>query len=122
MIKLKDIVNEILTNDPPPAIVQQVPSIDANKIADAIYFAEGGAKTRYPYGIMSIKTTGVADARKICINTINHAYRDWVSDGSKGDFIEFLSKRYDPQTHDRWLKLVKHIMAKRERAAKTPPK
>jgi hypothetical protein len=31
--------------------------------------------------------------RQACINTINHALRDW--DG-KGDFIEFLGSRYCP--------------------------
>lgn len=113
MIKLKDILKEIMTNVPPPAIVQQIPSINVNKIADAIYRAEGGDKTRYPYGIMSIKTKGVDDARKICINTINHAYRDWVAAGSKGDFIDFLSKRYDPKTYERWAKLVKQILAQK---------
>jgi hypothetical protein len=65
--------------------------IDVNKLADAIYKAEGGSKTSHPYGILKHykKTT----PRQACINTIKHALRDW--DGS-GDFISFLGNRYCP--------------------------
>lgn len=62
-----------------------------DEIADAIYLAEGGAKTSHPYGILKkYKTT---TPRQACINTINHALRDW--DG-QGDFIQFLGNRYCP--------------------------
>lgn len=61
------------------------------EIADAIYLAEGGVKTRHPYGILTkYKTT---TPRQACLNTIAHARRDW--DGN-GDFIEFLGSRYAP--------------------------
>ena len=61
------------------------------QIADAIYLAEGGSKTRHPYGILTkYKTT---TPRQACINTIEHARKDW--DG-KGDFIDFLGSRYCP--------------------------
>ena len=46
-------------------------SADMNKIADAIYRVEGGSKTKYPYGIMSVKTT---NPRQICINTISNNF------------------------------------------------
>lgn len=62
-----------------------------DSIANAIYQAEGGAKTKHPYGILAkYKTT---TPRQACINTIKHARRDW--DG-KGDFIAFLGSRYCP--------------------------
>ncbi len=123
MIRLKKIVQEIMEGlpppPPPPAIVQQVPSINTNAIADAIYVAEGGKKTRFPYGISAkksgIQTKDEADARKICINTIGHAYSDWKAKGSKGDFIDFLSLRYDPENHVHWAKMVKSIMAKQKK-------
>ncbi len=119
MIKLKDLLFEGMdVPPPPPAIIRQLPSIDVNKIADAIYYAEGGSKTKYPYGISmkksNIQTKGADDARKICINTINHAYKDWVNAGHKDDFIDFLSKRYDPENHKVWAKNVKAIMARRK--------
>lgn len=104
---------------PPPAIVQQIPSINTNAVANAIYVAEGGKKTRFPYGI-SVKKSGIqtkdeADARKICINTIGHAYKDWVNTGHKDDFIDFLSKRYCPENHVHWAKMIKSIMAKQKK-------
>lgn len=62
-----------------------------DQIANAIYMAEGGNKTSHPYGILAhYKTT---TPRQACINTINHALKDW--DG-QGDFITFLGKRYCP--------------------------
>ena len=123
MIKLSQIVKEIVegfTNPPaPPAIVQQVSSINTNAIANAIYVAEGGDKTKYPYGISKkksgIQTLNKDDARKICINTIGHAYNDWKAKGSKGDFIDFLSLKYCPENHIHWAKMIKSIMAKQKK-------
>ena len=65
--------------------------IDVNRLVNAIYQAEGGEKTAHPYGILQhYKHT---TPRQACINTINHALRDW---NQQGDFILFLSKRYAP--------------------------
>jgi hypothetical protein len=61
------------------------------QIADAIYLAEGGAKTSHPYGILKkYKTT---TPRQACINTVAHALKDW---NGQGDFIQFLGNRYCP--------------------------
>ena len=65
----------------------------ANKIADAIYIIEGGAKTKFPYGIVSVKTN---DPRRVCLNTIRNNWIRWGKAGSKGDFLEFLANRYAP--------------------------
>ena len=119
MISLKRIVKEIMGDLPPPAIIRQIPTINTNAIADAIYVAEGGKKTRFPYGISAkksgIQTKDEADARKICINTIGHAYNDWKAKNSKGDFIDFLSLRYCPENHIHWAKMIKSIMAKQKK-------
>jgi hypothetical protein len=65
--------------------------INIEKLATAIYWAEGGPKTRHPYGILAkYKST---TPRQACINTIKHALRDW---SGKGDFIAFLGRRYCP--------------------------
>lgn len=88
-----------------------------DEIANAIYFAEGGAATRHPYGILKkYKTT---TPRQACINTIKHARRDW---NGKGDFIEFLGSRYCPVgaandptgLNKNWVKNVKRILEKRK--------
>ena len=87
-----------------------------SQIADAIYIAEGGAKTSHPYGILAHyrHTT----PRQACINTINHALRDW---NGKGDFIAFLGARYcpvgaanDPRgLNKNWVKNVNYYLYKR---------
>lgn len=65
--------------------------INVERLATAIYYAEGGANTRHPYGIL--KKYKHTTPRAACINTINHALRDW---DWQGDFIAFLGSRYCP--------------------------
>jgi hypothetical protein len=86
-----------------------------SQIADAIYSAEGGAKTSHPYGILAhYKHT---TPRQACINTIIHARKDW---NGKGDFILFLQKRYCPigasndptGLNKNWLKNVNYNLTK----------
>jgi hypothetical protein len=84
------------------------------QIANAIYKAEGGAKTSHPYGILAhYKHTS---PRQACLNTIAHARRDY-----KGkDLISFLGSRYcpvgarnDPQgLNVNWIKNVKYFLGK----------
>jgi len=63
--------------------------INVERLANAIDKAENSRS--HPYGIMAhYKTT---TPRQACINTINHALRDW---NGKGDFISFLGDRYAP--------------------------
>lgn len=65
--------------------------INVEKLAQAIYYAEGGNKTSHPYGILAhYKHTSPKQA---CINTIKSALKRW--DG-KSDFISFLGKTYCP--------------------------
>jgi len=64
-------------------------SIDVNRLANAIYKAENSKA--HPYGILAhYKHTTL---RQACINTINHALKDW---NEQGDFIAFLGSRYCP--------------------------
>ena len=81
-------------------------------LANAIYKAEGGAKTKYPYGILTkYKHT---TPRQACINTIRHALKDW---NGKGDFIVFLGSRYcPPNAHPLNVNWVKNVRWFYERA------
>ena len=80
-----------LSQAEPCAPVFMAKPCEVQTLANAIYKAEGGAKTSHPYGILAkYKHT---TPRQACINTIKHAFRDW--DG-KGDFIAFLGSRYAP--------------------------
>ena len=68
--------------------------IDVDRLANAIYKAEGGAKTRHPYGILAkYKHT---TPRQACINTIRSKHKAWVKAGSKGEFIAYLGSKYAP--------------------------
>lgn len=72
----------------------EVVGYNVERLADAIYLAEGGAKTRHPYGILAkYKTT---TPRQACINTIRSKHKEWVALGRKGDFITYLGSRYAP--------------------------
>lgn len=75
--------------------------VPPEKIADAIYIIEGGAKTRFPYGIKSIDTKGDKSfARKICINTVRNNYGRWQNAGRPGKYLDFLADRYCPPSAD----------------------
>ena len=65
--------------------------VDNDRLADAIYMAEGGQNTNHPYGIL--KRYKVTTPRQACINTIKHAKRDYDGEGC---FIDFLGSRYCP--------------------------
>ena len=91
-------------------------NVDVEKLADAIYHAEGGARTKHPYGILAkYKTT---TPRQACINTIKSNLNRW--DG-QGDFILYLSRTYapvgasnDPKgLNKNWTRNVKHFYNKK---------
>jgi hypothetical protein len=81
--------------------------VDIPKLADSIYLAEGGAKTSHPYGILA--KYNHTTPRQACINTINHALRDFKG----GDFIVFLGSRYCPPNahplNQNWIKNVRYF-------------
>jgi len=83
--------------------------INNDKLADAIYKAEGGVNTKYPYGVKSINTHGNKEyARKICINSIKSAKKRWTCNDV--DFITFLGKTYSPPAiNPHWVKNVKSL-------------
>jgi len=83
-----------------------------DQIANAIYQAEGGAKTKFPYGVKSIDTKGDKDyARKICLNTIRNNRIRFANQTKYKDYIEFLGSRFCPVSAHKlnvnWVKNVK---------------
>jgi hypothetical protein len=94
-------------------------AIDFEQYADAIHAAENGPSYNLgseQYGIHSVKYKDEADARRICIRTIKHAYRLWVIDGWEGQetFTNFLSYRYCPKNPKVWAKNVNFYLRKSE--------
>lgn len=109
----------------PPA-TQQVDKGYANRLADSIYWAEGGAKTSHPYGILAhYKNTS---PRQACLNTINTQHKRWVKAGRPGEFIDFMASAYAPVgasndptgLNKNWPKNVKRIMAAYQKGKKAP--
>jgi hypothetical protein len=89
-----------------------------NKVANAIYLAEGGSKAKRPYGILTVKCKTESEYRRVCLNTIRNSYKRW---NKKGDFIDFLATTYSPtkgvshstaKLNKNWPKNVKHFLDK----------
>jgi hypothetical protein len=87
-----------------PAVDDMQPK-KLQKLVDAIYLAEGGSRTKYPYGIKSVHTS---NPRQVCFRTVNHAWRDWhslppgqASTQVDRPFILFLADRYCPASVDK---------------------
>jgi hypothetical protein len=87
------------------------------QIANAIYKAEGGAKTRHPYGILTKykKTT----PRQACLNTIKNQRIRHAKHNCGKDFLTCLRDRYCPigcdndnGTNKNWLKNVRYFLAR----------
>lgn len=93
-------------------------SINYNLIVDAIYHAEGGARAKKLFGVLSVPCEGYAGCRKVALNTVKNNHKRWQKAGAKGDYLEFLAKRYapigaknDPKNLNRnWLKNVRHFL------------
>lgn len=84
------------------AYADNAPTVNVERLANAIYIAEGGNKTKHPYGILAkYKHT---TPRQACINTIKSALKRYNKQGAKGDFIAFLGKTYCPvgASNDPW--------------------
>jgi hypothetical protein len=68
--------------------------INVERLADAIYIAEGGSRTKHPYGILQkYKHT---TPRQACINTIKSNMRRYHAQGAHGDFITYMARTYCP--------------------------
>ncbi len=91
------------------------------EIADAIYLAEGGARAKAPFGILSVKCEGYDDCRKICLNTIRNNRKRYAEYGYKQykTFLEFLWHRYaPPEIHPLnrfWLKNVVYFLERNKK-------
>ena len=66
------------------------------QIVNAIYIIEGGAKATFAYGIRSVKYSTIAEARKICFNSVRNGRKRWIKAGKPYDLITFIGMRYCP--------------------------
>ena len=73
--------------------------ITPEQVVAAIYRVEGGTNTSHPYGVMThYKHTSPHDA---CLNTVNHALRDYKCVAVDRAFIYYLADRYCPPSVDK---------------------
>ena len=101
----------------PLPIFAEMPPDFANRMADAIYRAEGGKKAKVPYGILSVKVRDESDARRVCLNSITNNWRRWEASGKTNCFVDFMADRWCPQKSDpvgnrNWKRNVKEILNK----------
>jgi len=75
-----------------------MPETLIDKIANAIYLAEGGRKAVKPYGILSIPCDSESECRRICRNTIRNNFKRYLDAKAylRETYLEFLSRRYAP--------------------------
>lgn len=88
-------------------------AIEPERLADAIYKAEGGTKAVKPFGILSVPCEGYAECRQICLNTITNHLKRHASHECGLDYITCLGRRYCPPTahklNHNWVRNVKAI-------------
>ena len=68
--------------------------LSISNTVDAIYLAEGGAKTSHPYGVMSVKTD---NPRQVCAQSVVNNFKRW---NKQGCFIDFMADRWCPVKSD----------------------
>lgn len=73
---------------------------DWDVLLASINRAEGGDKASVPFGILSVKTKGKADARQIALNTAKNNFRRWNQAGQPGAYLDFLANKYTPIQDD----------------------
>ena len=79
-----------------PCLLGAENGLNVDRLVAAIYHAEGGAKAKVPFGILSVPCHGYEDCRRICRNTVVNTHRRWVTAGRPGEYLRFLARRYAP--------------------------
>jgi len=122
-------LNESVSSDSLLDFVPDTPE-KVELLVMSIYRAEGGEKTKYPFGIKSLKYENRTDrnlskydwAKMICRNTVVNNLARWEKTGDKVTYLQFLANRYCPINGDltedehrlngNWLRLVTYFLTK----------
>lgn len=99
------------------SFASNLPPASVARLADAIYVAEGGARARVPYGVLSVKVRGEAEARRVCEASVRNNWRRWEAAGRPGKFIQFMADRWVPKKSDpvgnrNWVKNMEKLTSK----------
>ena len=94
------------------------------EICQAIFLAEGGNKTKYPYGIRSVTCETKEECKRVCLNTVRNNRVRFKQYGFKRHktYLDFLASRYAPTTGNlrpaekklnvNWLSNVRYFLEK----------
>lgn len=98
-------------------IARSEESYTNEEICQAIFFAEGGLKTRYPYGIKSVYCGNIEECKTICLRTIENNRTRYLQYGYKEfhSYLNFLASRYCPISVsgcENWLSNVNYFLNK----------
>jgi hypothetical protein len=86
---------------------------DLNRIVQDIWIVEGGAKSKYPYGIeIRHHHYTTAEAKAICEHTVANNYRRWQADKKSNDFITYLASKYCPVNKKNWAKNLNNLLSR----------
>ena len=71
--------------------------IEYERLAESIFYAEGGYKTHYFYGIKSVSCETKDECRIKCIESVRNQFKLFTRHGGKGvkNFIREFARRYD---------------------------
>ena len=88
-------------------------NINIERLVNAVWYAEGGSKADYLYGIRSVKYKDADDARRICRNSVKNNIARWHKAGCPKDFFSYMGQRYCPPTAHKnnqfWVKNVRRF-------------
>lgn len=85
------------------------------EFCETIRFSEG-ARSRFPYGIKSVRCASQSQCKDVCIRTIRHYRKDFIKTHKVVDdsFIQYASKRYveskDKIGQENWVKNVEYFL------------
>lgn len=91
-----------------------------SQVTDAIYLAEGGARAKKPFGILSVPCYDYETCRVIAYNTVRNNFKRWQAAGRPGEYLDFLADKYcppsvDPQGNRNWKRNVRAILRRNEK-------
>jgi hypothetical protein len=91
-------------------------------IVGIIWKIEGENKTKYLYGIKSVKIEGrtykerKSHAKRLCEETVINNYNRWIKEANPGPFYSYLANKYctnaDPSGLRNWKKNFKYFATK----------
>ena len=85
-------------------------NLEEERLANIVWRVEGGSKTRWPYGVQSVRVAGVLEAREITLRSIRNHRNRHAAHSCGLDFLACWSRRWCPPNHRVWVKNVRYFL------------